>query len=158
MFDAEMLRDLYMERYMAGGTLYEGVIPLLDALRGRYTLGIVSNGFTEAKQAHLRRTGLDRYFDLMILSEDLGIHKPDPGIFQAALDAAGVTAREALFIGDSFYFDIHGAWQAGIPAIWYNPHGNEPPADLPEVRPVAVVRSIDELARLLGVSLDSSPL
>lgn len=151
------LNRLYPEA-MARTTLpYDGVIPMLQGLQGRYRLGIISNGFPDIQRARLHSAGLYQFFDHIIISEEIGARKPDLRIFQAALDAAGTLPGETLYIGDNFLYDIRGASLAGLRTIWFDPGPGDQPTFFPEIRPEAVARSIPDLAALLGVSPDLSP-
>lgn len=154
----EEMSRFYLDRLVAASAPYDGVIRLLEGLRGRYQLGIISNGFTEVQRGRLRLAALDAYFDHIILSEEVGAPKPDLRIFGAALESAGVAASESLYIGDNFLYDICGASRAGMATIWFNPDGLEHPATSSELRPGDIVRSIPDLARLLGVPFDLTSL
>jgi HAD superfamily hydrolase (TIGR01509 family) len=79
-------------------------------------LGVVSNSEGRVAQA-LEAAGLREYFDVVIDSGIVGIEKPDPRIFQAALDALGVGAEEALYVGDLYEVDVVGARSAGMEAV-----------------------------------------
>lgn len=79
-------------------------------------LGVVSNSDGRVEQA-LQAAGLREYFDVVIDSSLVGAEKPDPRIFQAALDALGVSAEEALYVGDLYEVDVIGARAAGIDAV-----------------------------------------
>jgi HAD superfamily hydrolase (TIGR01509 family) len=83
-------------------------------------LGVVSNSEGRVEQA-LEAAGLRQYFDVVIDSALVGIEKPDPRIFQAALQALGVEPEEALFVGDLYEVDVVGARAAGIEAILLGP-------------------------------------
>jgi putative hydrolase of the HAD superfamily len=89
----------------------------LERLRSAgFRLGVVSNSDGRVEQA-LQAAGLIDYFDVVIDSERLGIEKPDPAIFRAALDALSVRADEAIYIGDLYEVDVVGAQAAGIEAV-----------------------------------------
>jgi putative hydrolase of the HAD superfamily len=103
-----------------GGNLqavYPDVRPTLEGLeaRGR-RLGIISN-FSPNCQDLLGQLGLERYFDFFIVSGILGIEKPDPAIFEAAVSASGLPRTRLVYIGDSIHHDVEGAQRAGIDAI-----------------------------------------
>jgi HAD superfamily hydrolase (TIGR01509 family) len=140
---------IYARVFVDATTAYDGVAPLLEALRPHHTLGVISNGFGSVQRDRLRATGLDRFFEHQIYSDADRIHKPDRRIFETALAAAGTEPAETIFCGDSFVHDIQGAIDAGLAAIWYNPGGLPVPDDLLHIRPTATVGSIEELARLL---------
>jgi putative hydrolase of the HAD superfamily len=89
----------------------------LDRLRAAgLRLGVVSNSDGRVEQA-LRAAGLRHYFDVVVDSALIGVEKPDPRIFQAALSALGVAPEEALYVGDLYEIDVLGARAAGIEAV-----------------------------------------
>ena len=87
---------------------------ILTYLRPKYKMYILSNGFTELQSRKMQSAGIAHYFDGMILSEDIGVNKPNPAIFTHALQVAGSTAEESLMIGDNYEVDIEGAQRVGI--------------------------------------------
>lgn len=99
----------------------EGAIDLLNTLKGKVKLGIVTNGFTELQQARLEHTGLKDHFDLLVISEQVGIAKPNPGIFEHAFQQMGNPDRKnILMVGDNPASDILGGINAGIDTCWFN--------------------------------------
>ncbi len=154
---ADELNRSYLEMLAAATSPCDGVIPMLEALHGGVPLGIISNGFADIQRARLGSSGLGRFFDHVIISEEVGARKPDLRIFRAALDAAGTLPGETLYIGDTFLYDICGASLAGLRTIWLDTGPGDQPTSFPEIRPDAVARSIPDLAALLGVSPDLSP-
>jgi len=117
--------------------LFDGVRETLEILSRRFRIGAVTNG-----NANVEMIGIDRYFDFVISSESVGIAKPAAGIFEAALQAAGVPARQVVHIGDDPRIDVLGAAAAGLRTIWFNP----PLSPWPGGRtPDAVVQTLAEL-------------
>jgi YjjG family noncanonical pyrimidine nucleotidase len=98
-----------------------GAAALLAAVSTHAAIGIVSNNLLEEQADKLRYCGLDRYVDVLVVSEETGISKPDPRIFDIALERLEVTADDAVMVGDSWTADVAGARAAGIRAIWFNP-------------------------------------
>ena len=92
-------------------------------LAGKYPLTIISNGFKEVQYYKFEHSGLAPYFTHTLISEEVGINKPQPGIFEIALERNGITAAEALMIGDSYSSDIAGAKAAGIDQMWITNEG-----------------------------------
>lgn len=92
-------------------------------LAGKYPLTIISNGFKEVQYYKFEHSGLAPYFTHTLISEELGINKPQPGIFEIALVRNGITADQAVMIGDSYSSDIVGAKAAGIDQIWVKGDG-----------------------------------
>ena len=124
-----------------------------EALRPRFKLGLVTNGPSRTQRPKIEQFRLIDYLDLLIVSEEVGVAKPDPAIFAIALERLGVAPSEALFVGDLPEFDLRGAAAAGMPFIWMNPRGEELPADV--AQPIAVIERLTELLPLLdGRSTD----
>jgi len=92
-------------------------------LAGRYPLTIISNGFKEVQYYKFEHSGLAKYLTHTLVSEEVGINKPQPEIFRIALERNGITADEALMIGDSYSSDIAGAKAAGIDQMWIKGDG-----------------------------------
>ena len=92
---------------------------MVKTLAAWYPLTIVSNGFVESQYLKFRKSGLEPYFTHIILSEEVGAQKPNPRIYEEALRINGITADEALMIGDSYTSDVEGARAAGIDQMWF---------------------------------------
>ncbi|HEY1843321.1 MAG TPA: pyrimidine 5'-nucleotidase [Buttiauxella sp.] len=124
-----------------------GAISLLNALKGKVKLGIITNGFTALQQIRLERTGLSDSFDLIVISEQVGIAKPDRRIFDYAFEQMGNPPRDrVMMVGDTAESDILGGINAGIATCWLNAHGRS----LPEgIQPSWEVSSLSELEQLL---------
>lgn len=90
-------------------------------LAARYPLTIVSNGFIEVQYEKIARSGLQDLFTHIVLSEEVGCQKPNPRIYEVALERNGIGADEAVMIGDSWYSDIQGAQRAHIDQLWIRP-------------------------------------
>jgi HAD superfamily hydrolase (TIGR01549 family) len=110
----------YREAYVAARRPVDGAVELLAALKPRIRIGIVSNNLLEEQQAKIRFCGFDPYVDVLVVSESVGVSKPDPAIFARALEEIGCAARDAVMIGDSWAADVEGARAAGIRPIWFN--------------------------------------
>ena len=95
-------------------------LPVLAALRERYRLGIVSNFYGNLETV-CRRAGLASLFEVIIDSHRVGVEKPDPAIFRAALEPLCATPATTLFIGDSLRRDREGARRIGMGFIWMAP-------------------------------------
>ncbi|MCP4640296.1 MAG: HAD family hydrolase [bacterium] len=92
--------------------LYPGVPELLESLHGRYDLGVIANQSAGAED-RLRAWGIRDYFDVVLASAELGLEKPDPRIFECALEQAGCRPADAVMIGDRIDNDIAPANAAG---------------------------------------------
>ena len=129
---AGRVAHLYREQHQANRRLVAGAIELLEALRGRCRMGIVTNNSSAEQREKLRALDIVGFFDAVVISEEVGVTKPDPMIFALALQGIGVDAADALFIGDNWTNDIAGALAAGMKAIWLDREPETPaPAGLP---------------------------
>ena len=102
----------------------------LTYLQDKYQLHLISNGFKESTEYKVKNTLLTPYFKNVIISEVVGINKPDKAIFQYAVDKANATASQSLMIGDSIEADIRGALNFGMDAIYFNPNFTALPSDV----------------------------
>ena len=112
-----------MKRLPLGARLMPHAREVLEYLKPRYRIYILSNGFAELQSRKMQSAGISHYFDGVVLSEDIGVNKPHRAIFDHALRVAGVTADRALMIGDNYEVDIKGACGAGIDQVFYNVAG-----------------------------------
>lgn len=147
---AEAAASEYRDRYKAARRAIEGAAALLPLLRSRARIGIVSNNLLEEQADKLRVCGLDRFIDTLVVSEEAGVSKPDPAIFQLALDRLGCAAGEAVMVGDSWPADILGARALGIPAVWFNPAGAAAPDPA-----VPVLRTLRPAEAAMRVIIDA---
>ena len=113
LFLAEMARGISRHALH----LYPHVREVLDALRGRYSLAVVTDAQSAYARAELHKVGLLDHFDPIIVSGDFGYRKPDPRLFRLALDRMGVPAQHTLFVGNDMHRDIFGARAAGMKTV-----------------------------------------
>ncbi|MEX2513577.1 MAG: YjjG family noncanonical pyrimidine nucleotidase [Cyclobacteriaceae bacterium] len=95
---------------------------VLTSLKERYAMHIITNGFNESQFNKLTHSGLIKYFDMVVTSENSGFRKPDKRIFQHAMIKLNATPSECLMIGDNPHADIMGARNASIDQVLYNPN------------------------------------
>ncbi|MCJ0741710.1 YjjG family noncanonical pyrimidine nucleotidase [Pedobacter montanisoli] len=110
--------------------LFDGAQKVLSYLQNKYHLHIISNGFKETTLTKMSVSNLNPYFKNVIISEDVGVNKPDKAIFEYALNKASAFKHESIMIGDSLEADIRGAQDFGIKAIFFNPANIEKPTDV----------------------------
>lgn len=120
-----------LSRIPTKNKLIPGAIELLEYLRPKYNLYILSNGFKELQSHKMRTAGIDKYFDALILSEDIGVNKPNRELYEYALEKTGSKLEESIMIGDMFDTDIVGAANIGMEQIYFNPKGKENPTFVP---------------------------
>ena len=142
---AKKLSDDFLERTTNKTKLVEGTMELLEYLKPKYNMHILSNGFREVQYKKIRNSGLEPYFDKVILSDDAGINKPHPDIFNYALINTNSLREETLVIGDSWDADILGAYNSDIHQMWFNPEGLHPVGFVPTY----CVKSLDEIKEIL---------
>jgi putative hydrolase of the HAD superfamily len=100
--------------------LYPHVREVLDLLRGRFQLGIVTDGQSSYARGELHKVGITHCFDVVVVSGDHGFRKPDRRLFQYALDALDVAAENAMYVGNDMHRDIYGAREAGMRTVMYD--------------------------------------
>jgi len=122
------LSDDYITHLCTFNHLFPNTIELLDYLHPKYKLHIITNGFKEVQHGKLNQSNIDHYFLTVTNSEMVGVKKPNPKIFNHALQMAKATPENSLMIGDNLEADIMGAINFGMPAICFNYH-NEILAD-----------------------------
>ena len=134
------------------GSLYPDVRPCLDALVGRFRLGIIANQPSSVREA-LRRDELDGRFEVWGVSDDVGLEKPDPALFEHAVMQAGVAPDRCVMVGDRLDYDVRPAKAAGMRAIWVL-RGEAPDDPTPEQLAEAdgSIRTLGELPASLGVA------
>jgi putative hydrolase of the HAD superfamily len=120
------------------------VAELLSALAGRYRVAVVTDGSGQVQRAKLARLGLGAGTPRAFVSGELGVAKPDPSPFRAALAWAGCRPEEALFVGDDPGRDIAGASEVGMATCWVSA-GRAYPPGFP--RPDRTIRRVSDLAR-----------
>jgi HAD superfamily hydrolase (TIGR01509 family) len=119
--------------------------PCLERLRGRYRLGVIANQPRAVRDA-MRRDRIDAFFDVWVISDDLGVEKPDPRMYEGALEAAGAEASRAAMVGDRLDYDVLPAKAAGMRTVWVL-RGEAPRRPTPDqlAEADASVRSLAEL-------------
>lgn len=116
----EQLADAYWEYFCHTCIFEEGAEEMLDQLKGRYQLGIITNGISDSQGKRLQAGGIDGLFEAVIISDEVGLRKPDKGIFEIALRELNAERHEVLYVGDSVEDDLVGAMNAGIDFCFYN--------------------------------------
>lgn len=111
----------YREAYLAARRPVPGAAAVLQALRALGPVAVVSNNVLAEQVAKIDVCGLGAHIDALVVSEEVGVAKPDPRIFLEALRRIGASPDHAVMIGDSWTADIAGARAAGIAAVWFNP-------------------------------------
>ena len=111
---AKSLAAAFIRQRFLAQSVYSEVETALATLRSHYRLGLITNGAPDLQRAKFRKSQLEPYFDVAIVSGEIGIGKPDPAIFRQALQMLSARPEEAVMIGDSLSRDIAGAHNAGM--------------------------------------------
>ncbi len=118
---SENIGEDYIDVCPRKNKLYPYAFEVLDYLKEKYRLHIITNGFDKTQRIKLEHANLSPYFNHIITSEKLGVKKPNPEIFAHALDVAEATKEESIYIGDNLVVDILGCQSFGIDGMFFNP-------------------------------------
>lgn len=136
--------EVYTRHYKENWRLFDDVQPCLDRLNG-HTLGIISNGKLTEQSHKLERMGLAGRFAVVVISEEVGVGKPDSRIFLEACRRIGVQPSDCVYVGDDWQNDVVGSRAVGMTPIWLN-RENRP---VPEPS-VLMIRTLADLERALN--------
>ncbi|MEM1322018.1 MAG: YjjG family noncanonical pyrimidine nucleotidase [Bacteroidota bacterium] len=146
--DGEAFGRDYLYRLANTDFLIPGAKALLDRLRGQFRLVMITNGLKEVQRPRLRHTQLGPYFDLIVVSDEIGVSKPHKGFFDYTFQHLGYPEKEqTLVIGDSLSSDIKGGYQYGLNTCWFNPQGKD---NASGIQPTYEVNSMSELQTFLS--------
>ena len=124
----DLLAVEYIAHLSSFNHLFPNTIEILDYLKLKYKLHIITNGFQEIQEKKMRNSGIYGYFNEVVYSEMAGVKKPNPLIFEMALKKAEVAPERSVMIGDNLEADILGAKAVGLHVLHFNAH-NEPRHD-----------------------------
>ncbi|MDQ7824534.1 MAG: HAD family hydrolase [Candidatus Eremiobacteraeota bacterium] len=145
LFLAQLYRGISRKRL----ELYPGVKEVLESLKERYPLAVVTDAQSAYAVPEMELAGIGGYFSPVIISGDYGYRKPDPRLFQHALSALKVKGGEALFVGNDIYRDIYGARQAEMKTVLFmTDHGDK---EREGTEPDFVVRDFRELLEAVEI-------
>ena len=126
---------------------FDGTIDILAALKRKSIgLGIISNWDCTARDI-LGAAKLSDYFDHIIISCEVDCSKPDPAIFNLAMQTAGVTARDCIYVGDNYYDDAVGSQSVGMPALIINRFGR---LGVEEIKDCPIIKDISEISNFIA--------
>jgi putative hydrolase of the HAD superfamily len=144
---AELLAARFQEERRARHIVFSDARPALEDLRQTYRLALLTNGPPDLQREKIEGADLARYFEVVTISGDEGIGKPDERIFALTLDRLAVPPQAAVMVGDSLRRDIAGAQGAGLKAIWVNRTGV---SNAEGHRPDAQVQDLCRLRDVIG--------
>ncbi|WP_366889314.1 YjjG family noncanonical pyrimidine nucleotidase [uncultured Aquimarina sp.] len=129
----DALSDDYINFLPLNNYLIEGAKELLEYLMPKYQLHIITNGFSEVQHTKLSNSKIKHYFRTVTNSEQVGVKKPNPIIFEHAIKVSGADIDKSLMIGDNYEADIIGAEAIGIKTICFNYHKERLPKETIQV-------------------------
>ena len=115
----------YIEFLPENNKLMDGAIEILEYLKPKYRLFIITNGFREVQDKKLKNSKIKHYFEAIYDSESVAVKKPDPKIFKHALKDSGSNANESLMVGDNYEADVLGAKKLRINTLHFVAHGEK---------------------------------
>ena len=125
--------------------LFPDAMETLTTLRNRgYKLGVITNGNNKEQHQKLRQVGLEDFFDVLLVSDEVGMKKPDPAIYRLAAEKLGLPCEACCFVGDLWQTDLLGAHRAGMTPIWMASDGWHPCAP-------GMVQQISSVSMLLDI-------
>ncbi len=127
------LGNLYIERSPHKKHIFPNTHETLRYLQKKYKLHIITNGFEEVQHIKLKNCALSNYFDLVLCSEEVGVNKPNPLVFETALKKTGAFAVESVMIGDNLETDIKGSLACGFSAFHFDPERVHKPSQVNQI-------------------------
>jgi putative hydrolase of the HAD superfamily len=142
--DPEVMASEYIAISPQMTNLIPGAIEILDYLFPSYSLHLITNGFSEIQQFKIENSGLEKYFEEVITSEEAGAQKPDEQIFQLAFQKTGAEPHNSLIIGDDPDADILGGINVGMDQVWL-----KVPGEVSDYTPTYQINNLLELKEIL---------
>lgn len=141
------LMAFYEEHYVSNAMLMHEAAEVIAHARKKYKVGMITNGRTPIQYGKIDQLGIRDSFDFIIVSEEAGVKKPDPQIFELATRKLGLRPEECLYVGDHPVNDIEGASKAGMATIWMKV--NQPWLEQLEAKPLHTIEQLNELLKLI---------
>jgi HAD superfamily hydrolase (TIGR01509 family) len=145
-------RARFIEDRYRGLCLFDEALEVVETIAEVMSVGIITNGPSDIQWPKIRLLGIENHFPVIVVSGDVGVWKPDPRIFEIALERCGFTAEDAIYVGDSIEADMPGARAAGVRSVWMNRarhpwHDDQPPD--------AIIHSLHDLLPLVGIASEA---
>ena len=146
-YDPYEMSELYLKKLGEGIFPFEATEKLCEYLHSKYKVGIVTNGIKEVQHSRIENSTIAKYIDKIIISDEVGVNKPDKRIFEYAMNYFEIMDKsEVIMIGDSLGADIKGGQNAGIDTCWVNLRHN---VNDTGIVPKYEVRKLEELFEIL---------
>jgi putative hydrolase of the HAD superfamily len=147
-FDENKFAKSYMNHLSNASFLYDDSIELVESLHKDYKLTIITNGLKDVQDKRIRKSIIAKYFQDIVVSEEIQIAKPDPKIFEHTLNNINHTDKsKVLMVGDSLTSDIQGGINFGIDTCWYNPNKL---VNKTKIKPTYEISDFKELKEILN--------
>jgi putative hydrolase of the HAD superfamily len=130
--------------------VFEDVDEALGSLCQSYSLVLVTNGAACLQREKLAASGLGDYFEAVVVSEDLGVAKPDAAVFEHAMSMIDADPGQTVMIGDSLAKDVEGALAAGLRAVWVNRNRAPRPRDRPDLVEIFTLNDLPTVVTTLA--------
>ncbi len=151
--DTQVLNQEFSEQMSRLSPTFNGTVATLEHLHGKVKMGIITNGFSAMQQPRLEFTQTAKFFDLLVISEEVGVPKPHPAIFSFAFqqiqNQMPTEKSQILMVGDSLSADIAGGNEFGIDTCWLNRHQICASQD---IQPTFEIQEISDLVNLVKVA------
>ena len=146
--DPAEINSFYFEVLTRSTFPIDGAYEILETLFNRgYQMAIATNGLAEVQRPRLAEAGIDQFFSEILVSEEIGYFKPNPGFFQTAVERLQAKKTDCLLmIGDNQYSDIEAAQKMGWDTCWFNPHGE---SSRLAVKPDFTISRLQDLLEIL---------
>jgi len=135
--------------------LYPHVRKMLEALRQRFPLAIVTDAQSAYALGELHKVGLTHYFNPIVVSGDHGFRKPDPRLFEYALQGLGVPAGQTVYVGNDMFRDIYGARQVGMRTVMFD--SDQGTKQYEDCQPDYRITDYRELLQIIGIGDSRRP-
>ncbi|AZQ47545.1 HAD family hydrolase [Bacillus sp. GX] len=136
------IQDFWNENFPKCFSIDQNTIHFLNQIKKQFKVGIITNGSTQRQKAKIINTNLNNYFDTIIISEEVGLSKPDKRIFELALNKLNAQPENTLFVGDDLEKDIAGPQNVNIKGVWFNPQKIK---NTTQIQPYAEINTLDSL-------------
>lgn len=146
-FKPSLFADYYMEFLSDASFIYDDAFAIVEHLSENHRLAIITNGLTRVQTKRIKGSVIAKYFEEIVISEEVQISKPNPEIFAYTLKKLGQDSKESvLMVGDSLTSDIMGGNIFGVDTCWFNPENMEKSAD---ITPTYEIKKLSELLPIL---------
>ncbi len=128
--------------------MLDGAVELVEDLqRKSYRIGLITNGLQEVQRSRLAHAKMEKYFEIVVVSDEIGVSKPHTGFFEHAFKEMGQPSKsEVIIVGDSLNSDIQGGINFGVDTCWFNPHGA---TNLTDHKPTYQIEKLEALHEIL---------